>query len=259
MTNPPAFQLYAADFLVDTADWTVDELGIYFRLLMNEWVNGKLPNDEKRLARIAGTSSKKFQKRWGKIKIKFHQNGDGFLYNRRLEEEREKQNLWREKSRLGGLKSGKARRRVVQPPYEPKGQPKGNSSSSSSSPKNKDTPNGVSFCSEPEKAPASELFQPVMSIPLIKKDGEFHIREPDVREWQETFPGVDVMMALKRIRQWNIDNPVKRKTKRGIRKHISGWLAKAQDKGEFRKEGAGGEGDAFRRVRDELKASGRVV
>ncbi len=44
----PAFQLFAADALVDTASWTVDEVGIYFRLLMTEWVNGPLPNDEAR-------------------------------------------------------------------------------------------------------------------------------------------------------------------------------------------------------------------
>jgi uncharacterized protein YdaU (DUF1376 family) len=133
MANPPAFQMYAADFLVDTSDWTVDEIGIYLRLLLNEWVNGKLPNEHKRLARIAGVSLQKFQKRWRNIEQKFVINGDGFLYNRRLEEEREKQVLWREKSKLGGIKSGENRRRVVEPPNEPNHEPNANSSSSSSS------------------------------------------------------------------------------------------------------------------------------
>ena len=120
-----------------------------------------------------------------------------------------------------------------------------------------DTPNGVS-CPEPEKAPASEP-PPVMSIPLIKRDGEFHIREPDLAEWQDTFPRVDVPVALKRIRQWSVDNPDKRKTKKGIRKHITGWLAKAQDKGEFKKESGGTQDDAFRRVREKYEKAGRLV
>lgn len=132
MGSPPAFQMYAADFLVDTADWTVDEIGIYLRLLLNEWVNGQLPNDDKRLSRIAGVSHQKFKKKFKTLEGKFKVNGSGFLYNRRLEEEREKQLIWREKSKLGGIKSGEMRRRVVEPPNEPNGQPNGNSSSSSS-------------------------------------------------------------------------------------------------------------------------------
>ena len=104
--KPPAFQLYAADFYMDTNAWTPEEVGIYFRLLLSEWVNGPLQNDPKRLARIAGIGSKKWPKRWTIIASKFSQNGDGKLYNKRLEEEREIQRKYRElqtkKGKMGG-------------------------------------------------------------------------------------------------------------------------------------------------------------
>jgi len=40
----PAFQLYAADFYMDTVGWSATEVGAYFRLLMHEWINGPLPD-----------------------------------------------------------------------------------------------------------------------------------------------------------------------------------------------------------------------
>ena len=98
--------MYASDFLVDTNDWTVDEVGIYLRLLLSEWVNGELPNDERRLARIAGCSYQKFKKKWSKLECKFEIKNSVFLINKRLEREREKQDNYRklqaEKGKLGG-------------------------------------------------------------------------------------------------------------------------------------------------------------
>ena len=118
MSNPPAFQLYAADFYMDTLEWTCDEIGLYLRLLLIEWINGPLPNDHKQLINLVKTHHKTFNKAWKRVGKKFINNGQG-LINERLEKEREKQEIWREKSRLGGIKSGKVRRRVVEPPYEP--------------------------------------------------------------------------------------------------------------------------------------------
>lgn len=84
---------------------------------------------------------------------------------------------------------------------------------------------------EPEKSDSGPPA--VLKIPLIKKDGEFSIFQNDISEWQNSFPGVDVPIALKHIRQYNVDNPINRKTKNGIRKHITTWLAKAQDKKQY--------------------------
>ena len=69
----------------------------------------------------------------------------------------------------------------------------------------------------------------VLAIPLVDKS-EFSITQKDVDEWQESFPGIDVLLTLKKIRQWNIDHPQNRKTRRGIRAHVSGWLGRDQDR-----------------------------
>lgn len=109
MTNPPAFQLYAADFYMDTEEWTVEEIGIYTRLLFYEWVNNDLPTDYTRLARIAGCSLKRFQKGFCQVQSKFSQNGKGRLVNRKLEEIREKQWKYREEQARKGKKGAEKR------------------------------------------------------------------------------------------------------------------------------------------------------
>ena len=52
--NPPAFQLYADDFLAGTSDMTAEEVGVYIRLLCHSWNKNGLENDEKRLGLLAG-------------------------------------------------------------------------------------------------------------------------------------------------------------------------------------------------------------
>lgn len=137
MSKPPAFQLYAADFLVDTMDWSATQVGIYFRLLMYEWVNGSIPNDCIRMARIAGIDVGNFKKCYLQdIEKKFIVNGGGELINLRLEKTREKQENYRksqtEKSKLGVEARQKAQP-VGQPAGQPAGQPNGKSLQSSSS------------------------------------------------------------------------------------------------------------------------------
>lgn len=111
MKDGPSFQLFAQDFFMDTVEWTAEEVGIYWRLLQAEWVNGSLPDDQGRLARIAGISTKKFPKRWQVIQIKFIQNGDGRLINQRLEETREAQREYREGQAAAGRRSVEAKRK----------------------------------------------------------------------------------------------------------------------------------------------------
>lgn len=69
-------------------------------------------------------------------------------------------------------------------------------------------------------------------IPLIHRDGEHAVTIADVAAYRETYPAVDVEQAIRECRQWNIDNPTRRKTRAGIRKHLNGWLSKEQDRGK---------------------------
>lgn len=77
---------------------------------------------------------------------------------------------------------------------------------------------------EPQNAPA------VLTMPLV--DGtEFEIREQDIAEWQDAFPNVDVVQQLKAMKLWLKDNPKKRKTKTGIRRFVTNWLDREQNRG----------------------------
>ena len=133
MSKSPAFSLYAADFYMDTLGWTCEEVGLYFRLLMAEWTNGPLPNDEIRLAKTCQMSVKKFHHNFKNVQPKFVQKVEGYLVNERLEETRLQQEHYQEIQRVKGIKSGIARMNRSSTVVEPEGQPKGNSSSSTSS------------------------------------------------------------------------------------------------------------------------------
>lgn len=104
MSNAPAFQFYAADFDMDTNTWTNEEVGVYTRLLIAQWVNGPLPDDPKKLSKIARISPKNFQKIFAFISHKFKKNEQGKLQNDRLEETRDIQRKRRESQSKGGKK-----------------------------------------------------------------------------------------------------------------------------------------------------------
>jgi len=70
--------------------------------------------------------------------------------------------------------------------------------------------------------------QAAICIPLVTGD-EYPITEATVAEWSGAYPALDVMQELRKIRQWNLSNPRNQKTKRGVRGHITGWLAREQD------------------------------
>lgn len=141
MKDGPAFQLYASDFYMDTNGWTATQIGIYFRLLMHEWINGSIPNDIQGLARIAQIDPGNFLKCYRPtVEGKFTPNGDGNLINKRLEDVRESQRIFRESQAEKGRKSAGKRWgdkvtgviTTVTERLQPEGQPEDNSSSSSS-------------------------------------------------------------------------------------------------------------------------------
>ena len=76
----------------------------------------------------------------------------------------------------------------------------------------------------------SSTQQPVILLPL--NDGsEYAVDHAMVSSWEELYPAVDVMQQLRNMRGWLLSNPKKRKTRDGVERFISGWLAKEQDRG----------------------------
>ena len=75
-----------------------------------------------------------------------------------------------------------------------------------------------------------EQKYPIISLPLNDKS-EYPIFEEQCREWADLYPAVDMIQQLRSMRAWLLSNPDKRKTKRGIKRFINGWLGREQDKG----------------------------
>lgn len=92
--KPPAFQFYPSDFLASTAEMTAEEVGVHIRLLCHQWIKGGLPNDDTRLASMAGQCH---GNAIAYAKTRFRICDDGQLRHPRLEAEREKQAEYRAK------------------------------------------------------------------------------------------------------------------------------------------------------------------
>lgn len=105
----PAFQFYANDFLAGhVATYDLETIGAYTLLLAYDWNLNGLPLETERLAKLCRVSHRKFLVLWPSIADQFEER-DGKLYNPRLAKEREKQELWRQKSSEGG-KAGSEKR-----------------------------------------------------------------------------------------------------------------------------------------------------
>ena len=85
-----------------------------------------------------------------------------------------------------------------------------------------------------EKAaePPLEVF---IQLPL--NDGKmFDVTREYVEEKKKLYPAVDVEQELRKMRGWCDDNPANRKTARGIKRFINGWLTREQDRAPRRNQ-----------------------
>lgn len=71
---------------------------------------------------------------------------------------------------------------------------------------------------------------PVVSIVLNDKSF-FDVSQQDVETWKTLYPAVDILCELRKMAGWSDANPKKRKTRSGIKRFITNWLAGEQDKG----------------------------
>ena len=145
MSKNPSFQFYPGDWLSSqrVSLLTLEEEGAYIRLLCYCWQHGNIPSDSVQLARLIGkgatvelaeTVAMMFQPK----RVK----GGSALVHDRLDVMKEERAAWLEKSRLGGIRSGQARKKANETgEIEAKGgsslvedclEPKGNTSTSTS-------------------------------------------------------------------------------------------------------------------------------
>ena len=124
-----------------------------------------------------------------------------------------------------------------------------------------------SFCPEPgssEPYPKVETEPDTVSGPKVEiepvqifielplnNNTQFAVSEEYVKQLKELYPAVDVEQALRNMKGWLIANPSNRKTPRGIKRFINGWIAREQDRGprravqEQQRRPAGNSGNRF--------------
>jgi len=113
--NYPYFPFYVSDFDGDTRHMSVESIGIYIRLLIYQWINGRIPAHWPMMIRIAGCEPEQFMGCWeNEIGSCFEEfdDGRGLAYrNKRLQIERNKVLAATEQRRQAGKKSGESRRK----------------------------------------------------------------------------------------------------------------------------------------------------
>jgi hypothetical protein len=214
MDKTPAFQFYPADWLNDIKlqSCSLEAQGLLINLmcLMHQsekygylLINEVIPPD-KEVARLLRLHHKTYHTKLIELLNKgvLYQEESGVIFCKRMVKDEQIRQIRREAGKLGGSPLLK---QAVKQNIEQKPTPSSSSSSSSSSPSNIK-----------------------IAIPL-KDSSLFYITENDIKEWQLVFPRVNIEEELKKIRLWNLDNPQKQKTRRGIKSHIFKWLTFAQD------------------------------
>ena len=74
--------------------------------------------------------------------------------------------------------------------------------------------------------------EPETFIELPLNDKTMHqVTVEDVDKYEALYPSVDVKQELRNMFEWLDSNPKKRKTRGGIKRFITNWLSREQNKG----------------------------
>jgi len=68
----------------------------------------------------------------------------------------------------------------------------------------------------------------VETLPIL--GGSFEVHQSLVAELEPLCPAVDIPVTLREMKLWLVGNPSRMKTRKGVRRFISGWLTREQQK-----------------------------
>lgn len=113
-----------------------------------------------------------------------------------------------------------------------KGEPKANQSATKAEPNANVNANGNANGNEDVFLGGAEAppRKPEIELPLNDKS-TFPVMSGDVEKWSRLYPAVDVLQELRKMAGWLDANPTRRKTRAGVARFITGWLAREQDRG----------------------------
>ncbi len=79
-----------------------------------------------------------------------------------------------------------------------------------------------------------------ISLPLVTGSGSFDVTIDYLNSLRTLYPAVDVEQELRKMYAWLDSNPKNRKTSRGIKRFITSWLGRAQDRAPVSRTAPGG-------------------
>lgn len=100
--------LYIGDYLRDTRRLSLEQHGAYVLLLMEYWISGPLPDDDMQLARLVGCSHDAWSMLRASLKQYFSVS-DGHWFHKRVDAEREKAAVLRDKRKTKAERAAEAR------------------------------------------------------------------------------------------------------------------------------------------------------
>ena len=107
--SPPAFQLYARDWLMSTRHLSPEARGIYMDLLCLSWDKGGIPASHEGLPAYLAVTPAKLKRLWPLISEKWVEAEPGVLRNPRQEKQRAEMEELRNKRAEAGRKGGQAK------------------------------------------------------------------------------------------------------------------------------------------------------
>lgn len=90
---------------------------------------------------------------------------------------------------------------------------------------------GVDEIASSAKAPSAAVNGNAVAYIPLNDGAEWGVSKDFVAELEKLFPAVNVPQTLNEIRAWNMANPQRRKTARGIKHHVTQWMAREQNRG----------------------------
>lgn len=79
--------------------------------------------------------------------------------------------------------------------------------------------------------PKKPISPTVLTFPTVGNPQSWNLTTEQVTEWQELYPGIDVIAEARKALAWVDASPQKRKTAGGMKRFLVGWLGRATNSG----------------------------
>ena len=226
------YERYCGDYARKTAGLSLQEHGAYTLMLDNYYAEETpLPASYDDLYRICRAMKAPERDAVRKVADKFFPIGeDGLRHNEKADEV-----IAKAKKRIAAAKANGSRNSYPpgRPPGNPVGMPVGSPPGgpvahigTSTRPQTPYTKSQIPVGSAPDGARHADAL---IQFPL--QDGsEFPIDRALLAELEPLYPAVDVPQTCREMCGWLIGNPTRRKTRRGVKKFITSWLQREQEK-----------------------------